>query len=342
MTTRTITAMFKSTAEAQRAVDDVVSELGIARTDARLVPSGGVTEADYDASRPYEEKGFFAALKDLFVPDEDRYAYAEGMRRGSVLVSVKVDETRLERAMDILEQHGAVDLDEQEAEWRHGGWTGYDSTAAGTGAVLGSVSDGSRTGVAATAESAAPDGTPGNPQGTMLSRGVDQVAGTNISGARPENETGRMGVAGTAVAGGNRTTDEMIPIAEERLRVGKREVNRGRVRVRSYILEVPVEEQVQLREEHVHVERHAVDRPAGTDAANLFQERVIEATESVEEPVVSKEASVKEEVVIRKEADERVETVQDKIRRTEVDVEDERARSANVNLPGGAKRRDRA
>ena len=35
-----------------------------------------------------------------------------------------------------------------------------------------------------------PDGTPGNPPGTMVSRGVDEVAGTNISGAHPENEHG--------------------------------------------------------------------------------------------------------------------------------------------------------
>jgi hypothetical protein len=38
--------------------------------------------------------------------------------------------------------------------------------------------------------SSAPDGTPGNPPGTMASRAVDQVAGTNISGAHPENEDG--------------------------------------------------------------------------------------------------------------------------------------------------------
>ena len=37
--------------------------------------------------------------------------------------------------------------------------------------------------------SSAPDGTPGNPPGTMASRGLDQAAGTNTSGAYPENET---------------------------------------------------------------------------------------------------------------------------------------------------------
>ena len=65
-----------------------------------------------------------------------------------------------------------------------------------------------------------------------------------------------------------------------------------------------MQEQVTLREEHVKVERRPVDRPiaAGDDA---FRERTVEATESAEEAVVSKEARVKEEVVVRKQAEER-------------------------------------
>jgi stress response protein YsnF len=74
----------------------------------------------------------------------------------------------------------------------------------------------------------------------------------------------------------------------------------------------------------VEVERRSVDRPAtGADQA-LFQERTIEATESAEEAVVTKEARVVEEVVVRKEAEERVQTVRDTVRRTDVEVEDER------------------
>jgi hypothetical protein len=72
--------------------------------------------------------------------------------------------------------------------------------------------------------------------------------------------------------------EERIPVAEERLNVGKREVNQGRVRVRSYVVETPVQEQVNLRQEHVSVERRPVDRPV-TGKENLFQERTIEATE---------------------------------------------------------------
>jgi uncharacterized protein (TIGR02271 family) len=123
---------------------------------------------------------------------------------------------------------------------------------------------------------------------------------------------------------GPATDEEAIPIVEERLTVGKREVNRGRVRVRSYVVETPVQEQVALRQEHVEIERHAVNRPVTAADEALFRDRTIEATESAEEAVVAKEARVVEEVVVRKEAEERVQTVQDKVRRTEVEVEDER------------------
>ena len=280
MANRTITALFDSRAEAEQAVQALVSEVGLDRSAVRVDLSSEATTATTGAAASsHEDRGFFASLKDLFVPDGDRHAYAEGMRRGGVLVSAQVDDARIDRAMDVLEQHGAVDLDEREAEWRRSGWTGYAGTAAaGTGATLGAVSDGNSTGAAS---------------------------------ARTTTATG-------AVQGG-----EAIPITEERLTVGKREVNRGRVRVRSYVVETPVQEQVALRQEHVDVERRPVDRPvaAGDDA---FRERTVEATESAEEAVVAKEAQVKEELVIRKTAEEQTQTVQDTVRRTEVEVEDER------------------
>jgi uncharacterized protein (TIGR02271 family) len=119
--------------------------------------------------------------------------------------------------------------------------------------------------------------------------------------------------------------EEAIPVVQERLRVGKREVNRGGVRVRSYVVEEPVEEQVELRQEQVDVERRPVGqrvRPGGAD--ELLQERTIEMTESAEEAVVSKEAEVTEEVVVRKFEGQRTEGVSDTVRRTEVEVEDTR------------------
>lgn len=113
--------------------------------------------------------------------------------------------------------------------------------------------------------------------------------------------------------------EEMIPVVEETLRVGKREVERGGVRVRSYIVETPVSEQVTLRDEHISVERRPVD--GGTVPADAFRERTIEMTETAEEAVVAKDARVVEEVVVRKDAGTRTETVSDTVRRTEVEVD---------------------
>ena len=84
---RSLSALFDSRADAERAVQALVSEAGVDRSGVRLDPGAGVTDAGYDASNPHGEKGFFAALKDIFVPDEDRYAYAEGLRRGGTLAS---------------------------------------------------------------------------------------------------------------------------------------------------------------------------------------------------------------------------------------------------------------
>ncbi|CAA9288442.1 MAG: hypothetical protein AVDCRST_MAG08-4384, partial [uncultured Acetobacteraceae bacterium] len=196
MATRTITALFDSRAEADKAVQALVSEAGVSQSSVRVEAGSGTAAAGASAQ---QDKGFFASLRDMFIPDEDQHAYAEGVRRGGAMVSAKVEDAQMDTAMDVLERHGAVDLDEREATWKREGWTGYSGAAAagagvgaGTGAVVGASSDGTSTGVAAmpgaAGASSAPDGAPGNPPGTMLSRGVDQVAGTNTSGAHPEHE----------------------------------------------------------------------------------------------------------------------------------------------------------
>ena len=115
--------------------------------------------------------------------------------------------------------------------------------------------------------------------------------------------------------------DEVIPVVEEQLVVGKRQVDRGGVRVRAYPVATPVQESGSLREERVDVERRAVNTPVA-DAAGLFQERNFELTETSEEVVVGKEARIVEELSVHKEAGQRVETVSDTVRHTEVEVDE--------------------
>jgi len=139
------------------------------------------------------------------------------------------------------------------------------------------------------------------------------------------------GLTGAAAAGSmardTRDTrdvnEERIPIVEEELKVGKREVSRGGVRVRSYVEETPVSEQVRLREEHVDVQRRPVDRVLGAAEldGNPFQERSVELTETAEEAVVAKDARIVEEVVVSKNVEEHEEKISDTVRHTKVDVE---------------------
>jgi uncharacterized protein (TIGR02271 family) len=117
------------------------------------------------------------------------------------------------------------------------------------------------------------------------------------------------------------TGDVKIPIVEEELQVGTRQVRRGGVRLYTRVTERPVEETVHLRDEAVHVERHPMDRPATEADFAAAQERTVEVTETDEEPVVRRQARVVEEVVVSKDVEERTETVRDRVRRTEVEVE---------------------
>lgn len=116
-------------------------------------------------------------------------------------------------------------------------------------------------------------------------------------------------------------TGKAIPVIEEQLQVGKRAVQRGGVRVFSRVTETPVQESVQLREEHVTIERTAVDQPASAADIEAFKEGTIEVRETSEEPVVGKTARVVEEVRVGKEVSERTETIKDTVRRTDVEVE---------------------
>ncbi|SET76929.1 YsnF/AvaK domain-containing protein [Hymenobacter actinosclerus] len=130
-------------------------------------------------------------------------------------------------------------------------------------------------------------------------------------------------MAAGAAANTNQTGNNEVSakVIEENLQVGKRVEQTGGARLRSRIVERPVEANVRLREEHVNVERTPVNRPATEADFNAFKEGDVEVTERAERAVVSKEARVVEEVTLGKEVTEREETIRDTVRKTEVDVE---------------------
>jgi len=73
--------------------------------------------------------GLIGALTEAGVSGEHANYYAETVRRGGALVTVKVDESRADRATEIMRQNGAIDLDERVLRWREGGWNGWNPSA---------------------------------------------------------------------------------------------------------------------------------------------------------------------------------------------------------------------
>jgi uncharacterized protein (TIGR02271 family) len=121
---------------------------------------------------------------------------------------------------------------------------------------------------------------------------------------------------------GDKDADQVMRVVQESLEIGKRDVERGKVRVFNRITSKEVEEKVGLRHETIHVQRRAVDHPVEAETIEeLFRERSFEVREVHEEPVVTKVARVLEEVVVRKDVGERMHTIRDTVRRSDVEVE---------------------
>ncbi|MBO1077208.1 DUF2382 domain-containing protein [Roseomonas marmotae] len=132
-------------------------------------------------------------------------------------------------------------------------------------------------------------------------QGVEQSRSLSSSGAR------------TSVG-----PQEVIPLGEEVLEVTKRTENRGTARIRRYVVETPVEQQVTLESERVIVERRrpAQDKVTGEVLTDL----TIELVETAEVPVVGKRLRLREEIVVRTERTQHVTTVRDTVRRDEVEI----------------------
>lgn len=128
----------------------------------------------------------------------------------------------------------------------------------------------------------------------------------------------------------------VIPVVQEELEVGKRQVDLGAVRVVSRMVETPVKESVTLREEHASIERRPVDRPASEADLNALRDQSIEVRETAEKAVVSKSARVVEEVVVGKTASERTEQISDTVRNTVVDVQNNGRTTTGATTAAGA------
>jgi len=220
------------------------------------------------------------------------------------------------------------------------GTSDYGTTGAtGSGAAMGSTTD---YGTSGRDVGTSDVGTTGG-MGTGAAMGSATDYGTSGRDVRTSDydtsgrDVGTTGTTGGAFASdttsgsfGSGTRDVgtdqgevSIPIVEEQIRVGTREVESGGVRVDTRVEETPVREQVNLRDEQVRVERRPVDQQVdASTVTDAFREGTFEVRERDQEAVVQKDARVVEEVVINKDVQQRTETVEDTVRRTDVDVQE--------------------
>jgi hypothetical protein len=104
--TRNATAYFETRAAVDAAVSDLVAA-GFTGEQISVAGTGAPGTMGTTDSRSFWEE-----LKDLFLPAEHRYAYAEGLRRGGIVVSERTEGTDYERVLEILDRDGAVDLEQ--------------------------------------------------------------------------------------------------------------------------------------------------------------------------------------------------------------------------------------
>lgn len=127
-----------------------------------------------------------------------------------------------------------------------------------------------------------------------------------------------MGTGTVTGTTGTTGTDQTVTRSEEELRVGTREVEAGRVRLRKWVETTPVNEQVQLRQETAYVEREPINQPVS--GASLGEQEV-DVTLRREEPVVQKDVIERERISVGKDVQTETQTVSDEVRQEHVEVE---------------------
>jgi uncharacterized protein (TIGR02271 family) len=255
--THTVIGFFRDTPDARKAADALLRE-GFDERDIDFSSGGTRDDRDYNEERSGKIGDFFRSLFSDNDYEKERYSHAA---RENSLVSVYVDDVNeAERAAEILDRHGAIEINEP-----------YTSGVS-SDTYQGSESDTSRS----------------------FRSDQDDIS------------------------------DRSVPIIEEDVDIGKREVRRDKVRVRSRIVDRPVEETLRLREETIHIERNPVDRDVTDAELNDMRDETIEVEAYGEEPMVSRRGRVVEEVKVGKKSNERQETVRESKRRTEVDIDHDR------------------
>jgi hypothetical protein len=163
---KTVIGAFENNSEALQAKQELLS----AGFTEQSVTMHYIAEPDRNTDSPDDNPGFMDAIRSLFTWDLDDYRdenygdhYAEAMRRGHAILTINVDESEVEMVSDLMDDAGALDIDEKVSEWRS---QGYGSGQQGD---FGERTSETNTGVAGSATGAV--------AANQANSGLDRVAG---------------------------------------------------------------------------------------------------------------------------------------------------------------------
>lgn len=89
-----------------------------------VVAAGWLASTALGAALGAGTGGVVGALTGAGIDEAHAHTYAEGIRRGGTLVTVRTDEARVAAVSDILDDEGTIDLAQREQSWRSEGWDG--------------------------------------------------------------------------------------------------------------------------------------------------------------------------------------------------------------------------
>jgi hypothetical protein len=135
---KTVIGLFATSAIAHNVVSDLENQ-GFPRDDIRVIPEAGAElpptatssvggrtpgiDTTAEAGEQGSTDGSVAvSLIEMGMPERKAVYYSEAVRRGATLVCVTVDEDMVNVAKTIIDAHGSLDINNQAAQWRRGGW----------------------------------------------------------------------------------------------------------------------------------------------------------------------------------------------------------------------------
>jgi uncharacterized protein (TIGR02271 family) len=308
----TVIGIFEYTSEAQEAQKYLLNN-GFSDGQVDLKVSGTIDNTktvDHDHDDAGDKISNF--FKNLFGDDDDEVnRYSEAGRKGTIVTVHARTADEAEVAARVLDNYGAVDVNETAGSFNTSGTYGVNTTS---NSVYSSTDI---TDTAVTDRSYLSPNDADIADKSYLASNDADIADKNYHISDDADIADRSYVNADI----DTTKSTSIPVIEEELHVGKKEVTTGGVRLRSRIIERPVEESIRLREEYVTVERTPVDRLATESDFDTFKEGTVEVVEHAEVPVVSKEARIVEEVSLGKQVEEREEIISDTVRSTQVETE---------------------